>query len=280
MPSCSPTSSGAQLRDGELGGVRSAAQCTTPTSGRCDVTTLRLTEIRQTLLRLFFASIALNTVLGIWALLANDFGRTQGKVLATSFLVSGTMLGVLVNTPVARRSALRWLAGLAGSAFVVGVAVFLGLIWFENDAAFGMKFGASALVIGGASTLGGLLAILPLRRSHRPFRGVAAGLIAALALTVIWVLWTDPGGDWAPRLVGVEGVLVAAAAVVLPVVSRFEGSGFIDVVGPEPTYCPFCGQAAVGTARADGCLRCPRCALVYRVRLAEHCAGGASAPNR
>ena len=86
------------------------------------------------LVRLFIASIVVNALLGIWALLAGDFGETQGKVLATSFLVSAAMLCVLVNAPATGRR-VRWPAPVIGAgAGAAGFAGFIVMLWAEVEA--------------------------------------------------------------------------------------------------------------------------------------------------
>ncbi|NIV56928.1 MAG: hypothetical protein GWN48_15890, partial [Actinobacteria bacterium] len=112
------------------------------------------------LLRVLLASIAVNAVLGVWALLAGDFGETQGKVLATSFLVSTAMIVVLVNLPAVRR---RYLWPVPLTAAMVGVAAILWftvLMWFEVDRVVPVKLGGSGLLLAGAGTLAGLMALV------------------------------------------------------------------------------------------------------------------------
>ena len=58
---------------------------------------MRAESLRAAFVRVFVGSVAVNAVLGIWALLSSDFGQTQGKVLLTSFLHSaseGVAIGV------------------------------------------------------------------------------------------------------------------------------------------------------------------------------------------
>ena len=62
---------------------------------------------RRLWLNLFLTSIAVNAVLGIWALLVDDFGEIQGKILTSSFLVSATMVGLLMNA-VPMRERVLW----------------------------------------------------------------------------------------------------------------------------------------------------------------------------
>ena len=72
--------------------------------------------------RTFTVSVAINAVLGIVALLGGDFGELQGRVLASSVLVSAAMGSVLVNAPAIRRRVV-WPVPLFGA---IGVLIGAG----------------------------------------------------------------------------------------------------------------------------------------------------------
>ena len=50
-------------------------------------------------LGIFFVSVAVNAALGIYAVLAPDFGETQGKILGTSLCVTGAVVLALACEP-------------------------------------------------------------------------------------------------------------------------------------------------------------------------------------
>ncbi len=222
-------------------------------------------------LRLFVVSIVVNAVLGIWALLSGDFGETQGKVLATSFLVSAAMLSVLLNTPAIGRR-VRWPVPAIGAATgAAGFALFIVMLWAEVDDERWFKFAGSLLVVAAAATLVSSLALVPPLSRLRWLPPLADVLIAALAVTVVIGLWAEPDVDWYGRLVGVEAVLVAAATLLIPVLSRF-GLGRAEPARPavpgEPAirFCPSCGRPvdhrALGTGQP---VSCDSCGLVFEV---------------
>ena len=150
-------------------------------------------SLTRLFLRLFVASIVVNAVLGIWALLAGDFGDTQGKVLATSFLVSAAMLSVLLNSPAIGRRAL-WPAPLVGAAAgAAGFALFTVLLWADADEALWFRLAGSLLVVAAAATLSSSLALVPRGGGPRWLPAVADLLIAILAVTAVAGIWFEPG---------------------------------------------------------------------------------------
>lgn len=226
-------------------------------------------------LGLFVGSIMANAVLGIWALLSGDFGDTQGKVLGTSFLVSAAMLSVLINIPGIRRRAL-WPAPLVGGiAGAFGFALFIVMVWTEpgNDNWF--KLAGSCLVVAAGATLASSLALIaPPARLGWMMQTVGITLIAVLCMTVLGGLWFEPDADWYARLVGVEGVLVAAVTLLIPVISRFaprhkDGGETIAPAGPAAVrFCPSCGSPVeLHPLGAETATVCDNCGLTFTVTL-------------
>ena len=172
-------------------------------------------------LNFFVVSVLVNAVLGIWALLSGEFGETQGKVLGTSFLVSVAMLSVLVNIPALRRRALWPAPAFGATAGASGFALFIVLMWTEAGDDRWFKLAGSFLVVAAGATLASSLALLTKPASLRWLQAVGNALITLLAFTVLYGLWFEPDNDWFGRLIGVEGVLVAALTLLIPVLSRF-----------------------------------------------------------
>ncbi len=217
-------------------------------------------------LGLFVSSIVANAVLGIWALLSGDFGETQGKILATSFLVSAAMLSILVNIPALRRRSL-WPAPVVGGATgALGFALFIALVWAEADGDDWFKFAGSLLVVAAAATLASSLALIATPGRLRLIQTAVYVLVAALAATIIYGLWFEPDTAWYARLVGVEGVLVAAATLLVPVLSRFaarhepQRSPVLPIGGAQARFCPSCGNPVepqpLGSATVSVCGTC------------------------
>lgn len=181
-----------------------------------------MTDRRRTqLLRFFIASIGLNAALGILALLAGDFGQTEAKILVTSVLVSAAALSVLVNgAPIQQRS--LWpIPAIAAASAAAAFGLLIVLMWAEIDNDVPLKTVGTALVIGAAGTLAGLLQLIELRPRHQWAKLVNDGLISILALSVVWGIWAEPSGTWYARAIGVESILVAATTLAIPILWRF-----------------------------------------------------------
>ncbi len=234
---------------------------------------MKRSSATRVLIGLFVVSVVINAVLGIWALLSGDFGETEGKILGTSFLVSAAMLSVLVNAPAIRRQAL-WPAPAIGAATgASGFALFIVLLWSEAEADYWFRSAGSLLVIAAAATLAASLALLSVPHGFHWLRLVGYFLISVLAATVIFGLWYEPDNELYARLIGVEGVLVAAFTLLIPVLSRFSPSR-IEAAGaegePPPTdalrFCPSCGRP-VNATPLDTAVEtvCPTCGLEFTV---------------
>ena len=225
--------------------------------------------MRSAALRLFLTSIAINAALGIWAILVDDFGDTQGKVLLSSFLVSAGMLAVLINgAPVSRR--ILWPTPLvAVLSLLLGVGLLLVFVWAETDSEPFTKGTATTFVVGGAATFSGLLALLPLRPAHQVLRFTAHLLIAGLTATVIGVIWAESGGDAIARVIGVQSILVAAFSLAVPALSRFVPVEEPTAVSSTGHYCPGCGAELddhLLFGEPVACINCKRVFLVIEKR--------------
>lgn len=225
-------------------------------------------------LYLFVASILVNAVLGIWALLVGDFGTTQEKVLGSSFLLSAAMLSVLVNVPAIRRRPL-WPAPLVGAiAGAFGFVLFIGLLWTEPDADGWDKLAGSSLVVAAAATLACGLALIPTPDRFRRMRPVGNVLIALLGVSIVIAIWAEADTDWYARLVGVQGVLVAAMTLLIPVLSRFAGPDQQPAreaaepgASPGVRFCPSCGSPVTPGPLGSGMsTTCAGCGLTFEVK--------------
>ncbi len=217
---------------------------------------------RKLLLNLFLVSIAINALLGIWALLVDDFGDTQGKILASSFLVSAAMLSALINAPAIGRR-VHWPAPAGGAvAGAAGFTLFLVLLWFEPDGQFWYKLAGSLLVVAGAATLAGSLAMIGLPNRFSVLERITDALIATLATTILVAIWGEVDAEWMARLIGIEAVLVAAFTLAIPALARFGGSAVRPATTGPPAirFCPSCGSSVaerpLGTGVGSSCGRC------------------------
>ncbi len=229
-------------------------------------------SLTRLFLRLFMASVAINAALGIWALLVGNFGDTEGRVLVTSFLVSATMLSVLVNAPATTRRAL-WPAPVIGAgAAVLGFVQFIVMVWADTEGDNWFKLAGSFLVVAAGATLAANLGLIQLPDRFRSALPITTVFIAALTLAVLFAIWGEPGGDWFGRLIGVLSVLVAAGTLLIPALSRFGGPdddgqpGWTGGLPPDHgvRHCPSCGQRLTDQP-LGAVVHCDRCGLVFEV---------------
>ena len=232
-------------------------------------------------LNVFLWSIAVNAALGIWALLVDDFGQTQGKVLATSFLVSATMVGILVNAAPLRDRVLWPLPLLAIAASTTGFVLLIALLWTEPDSDSWPRLVGSILTVAAGATLAGLLGLLALQERHLGLRLVALIAIGLLCATIVYAIWADSGADWLARVIGIESVVVAALTLALPAISRFLPPG--EVVPPGEIairHCPACTSAVTPLVVGGDAFVCTECGLRFRVLAGVDREGAAGGSDR
>lgn len=180
-------------------------------------------RLRTLLLRFFLGSIAANAAFGVWALLAGDFGQTEGKVLATSLLISAATLAVLVNGAPIQRRVLWPVPALAAVSAAGAFGLLIVLMWAELDENVPLKVVATGLIAGSGGTLAGLLALISLLPRYERLKLFNNVLISVLVVTAVWGVWAELDKSWYARTLGVESVLVAATTLTIPVLWRFGG---------------------------------------------------------
>lgn len=224
---------------------------------------------RRALLNVFLASIAVNAVLGIWALLIEDFGQTQGKVLATSFLVSAMMLSILVNGSPLERRVLWPVPVLSAMSAALAFTIFIVMVWTELDETTPLKLAFSALAVGAGGTLAGLLQLFSLRINHELLRRANQVVIGLLVVSTVIAIWIELDQEWFARYIGILSVLVAAMTLAIPALARFlpperrPGAGSAGV-----RFCPSCGAPLLGDREDPHApVRCAECGVHFVVSL-------------
>ena len=196
------------------------------------------------------------------------------------------MLSVLVNIPALRRRVLWPSSAVGAIAGASGFALFIVLMWTEAGDERWLKLAGSFLVVAAGTTLASSLALITMPARFRWLQPVGDALITVLAVTALYGLWFEPDTEWYARLVGVEGVLVAALTLVVPVLSRFtsprrqEANGEGIPPGPAAVrFCPSCGRPVAWPAgnRCADRLRCLRSGL--RSESSAQLSAGAASPD-
>jgi len=235
---------------------------------------------RKLAISLFFASVAINAILGIVALFAGDFGETQGQVLTTSLSVSAASVLSLAMFPARERGNLAQVPNAGIGLSIVGFTLLIILIWSDVRGDVLWRITVSILTLAVASGYASLMSLAVLRKQQRPVTSIAYGLDALLAFIVVAAIWSEPGGEVFPRVMGVISILLAAATVSIPVLHRLNLST-AQVESPPtqiadetahvflerpPTICLSCGEPwSAGTNQDE--FVCPSCDARFQIKI-------------
>lgn len=208
--------------------------------------------------RVVIGLIVVNAAIAVVVLLSGDIGDTEGKILGTSLLATASAVLAMTCAP-------AWAAGRLGPVPVTGMfAAAAGFaaatiaVWGVDEVWLG-KVTGSAFIIAVASALACLLSAWPIEGGSA-WVGLAADLlIAGVGGMLLFALWLEVGSSGYWRGFSVLAVLLAAAALAVPVLHR----GTPEAT-PEPIrHCPFCGSAIDGVSSRP--ITCPSCGRHYTV---------------
>jgi len=226
-------------------------------------------RVRSGALGVFFASVAVNAALGIYAVLAPDFGETEGKILATSLFVTGAVLLALASEP-------AWERGLLGPVPYAGAllgalafALAIVAVWAEPEAELYVRIMATIFTIAAGCALASLLALARLAPRHRWVSLVTFGLLSLAGAVVAVAWWWDDPHEAYVRGMGAVLIALAAFAVSLPVL-HWVDRGALAAAEPATDavrFCPHCGARLAGTLGAA--LVCGRCGRAFGVTAAH-----------
>lgn len=225
------------------------------------------------------ASIAVNALIGIVAIVSGDFSDLDGKILATSLSITGASVLALGNLAARSRTALRLIPEAGAAASVVGFALLVAVIWTEFEFDSLAKSAATGILLGSGAAHASLLSLSRLADRFMVVLRLAwamAALLVAMIGTLIW--FTDAtDSDLFIRLLGVVIVLLAALTIAVPVLhraSRNEVSGSRQGLpgsgGGEfsLSYCPNCGSRDLEDAGGNES-RCKNCGAVFSVEFVD-----------
>jgi hypothetical protein len=225
------------------------------------------TRLRRYAVASLIASLALNAALGIYALLAGDFGDLEEQILLTSVTVSAVGVVALACAPARERGLLGAVPTVGMAAAPLAGALFVAAIWLDSppDALF--RAGGTAAILAVVGVHASLLALAPLPARHRWARAAAiafASVLGALAVSLVWGDW-DSGAFG--RAFGVVAVLLAAFTLLVPILARTSRGKEPTAAEPEPVgairFCPSCGHAL--EARPGEASSCPACGVRFEV---------------
>lgn len=229
--------------------------------------------MRRLAVRVFFASVALNAALAIYALLAGDFGETEGKILFSSLSVTGAVILALACEAARERGRLGPLPLVGTAAGAGGFALLVAGIWTEPGGDWLGQLVSSLLTVAVAVALLSLLTLATLAPRFRwTFTATAAlaTLLASLLVSATWGQWENA---WLWRWIGVVAVALAAFMIVVPALhrlSRRELAAQPEAEGAaRVSFCPFCGRPVSAPSGVEAI--CESCGAAFTVtpRLAQ-----------
>lgn len=222
-------------------------------------------RVRRWGLVTFFTSIGVNAALGVYAVLAPDFGETQSKILATSLFVTGAILVALACEPAWERRRYGPVPYLGAGLGAIGFALSILGMWAEIDQDVYGKTVATVFVASAALTAASLLALACLSTRHRWVMVTTLALLATGATLFGLLPWL---GDDAPytyvRILGVVLIALAALVVTVPVLHWVDRpAGAATDSADAVSFCPYCGAHLAAATGGD--ISCSSCGRRFRV---------------
>lgn len=223
-------------------------------------------RMRRIGLGVFFASVALNAALGIYALLSPDWGETQGKILGTSLCVTGAILLALACEPAWERGLLGPVPHAGALLGVIGFVLVIVAVWAEPSSDTYGRVTSSIFVAAVACVIASLLSLARLAPAHRwVFLATLALLgVGATMLGVTFWFGDDPNETYL-RAMGVVLIVLAAFAVSIPVLHWLDRGSLAvaEATTEDVRFCPHCGSKVTG--EIGTALECGRCGRGFSV---------------
>lgn len=190
-------------------------------------------NVKKTFLYTLIASIAVSALLGIWAILAGEFGEFQAKILGTTLTIVGTSLlglacGAFWESPRASETGLK-IIPIAGIilAFIAAITVMV-MIWGQIDKVW--KIGAISAIFAFSLAQLSLLSLANLSEKFKGVLTIAYLVILSLAAINSLLIIFEPSSDsnFMMRLIGVLAIVDAALTVMIPILHRLSRGDFAE----------------------------------------------------
>ena len=223
-------------------------------------------RMRRLGLGIFFVSVAVNAALGIYAVLAPDFGETQGKILGTSLCVTGAVVLALACEPAWERRLLGPVPYTGAVLGAVGFTLAVASMWTEPESEIWGKTMGTIFTVAIACAAASLLALARLAPRHAWIFTMTLALLGLGAVMVGVLPWLgdDPAEAYV-RALGVVMIVLAAFTVTVPVLHWVDRAALVvaEAETGAVRFCPYCGRELAGIPDAD--LRCDRCGRGFTI---------------
>jgi hypothetical protein len=222
--------------------------------------------MRRLGLGIFFASVAVNAALGIYAVLAPEFGETQGKILGTSFCVTGAVVLALACEPAWERRLLGPVPVIGAVLGAVGFTLAVAGMWTEPESEIWGKAMGKIFTVAAACAVASLLALAQLARRHTWVFTVTLALLGLGATMITLAVWLgdDPADEYL-RALGVVMIVLAAFTVTVPVLHWVDRGALAaaEAVTGAVRFCPYCGEELASEIGVE--IRCGRCGRGFAI---------------
>jgi len=188
--------------------------------------------VRRVAVTALVASLVVSGLLGIIALLVDEFGSLQFKVLMSSLTISAASILALSSGAALERGNRRF--AQSGIAVTV-LAAFLILValWFEIGNDMFLRTLVSIGTLAVALSHGNLLALARLAGRYEWIRVTAYFTVTTLTAALIALYWTEYNEQWFFRLLGILSICVTVLTVLVPIFHKLS-AGELRATGPRP----------------------------------------------
>ncbi|MEP6637434.1 MAG: hypothetical protein ABJB97_11970, partial [Acidobacteriota bacterium] len=208
---------------------------------------------------------AISAALGILAILTGDFGEFQIRIILTTLTISAASICALASGALWESKRTKFLP-TAGVTLAIAAALLLVIgIWTEPSGDQFWKFTASLGVLAAATAHACGVSLARLAPQFAWARAAAFGAIFFLAFSIIYMIYADPQGEIAFRIIGGTSIVVAALTIMMPIFHRLS-RGDLELSSGKATdsdqrlfptvLCPRCGTPLPNSAGNITCTSC------------------------
>lgn len=178
------------------------------------------TGIKKLSLSVFLGFLMLTALIAIIAVLRDDFGSIQIKILVSSAAISGASICAMSCVAFIERKHIPVL-GFTGVFFAVAAALLLIVaMWGEIDNTDFVRTIMSSYVISVAFAHAFLLVLPDLEKKYSAVQTASSISISFLALMIVAIIWGDFDNEYYFRLMAVTGIIVGLLTLVIPLLMK------------------------------------------------------------
>jgi hypothetical membrane protein len=173
-------------------------------------------------LKLFLGFLGLTGVIAIISVLSGEFGKLQGKILATCFTVSAASICSMACAAfVEKKRHVR--LGLAGIflSIVSAVLVIVG-IWPEIEREEYWKSTGTFTVAAIAFAYAFLLLLPELDVKNKWVQRVFSVSVGLLALQIVVAIWSETDAEGYFRVLAVVAIVVGLETLAIPIITKLQ----------------------------------------------------------